>query len=65
MEYQELARVGPGRAVEALDGDAALGIEIPLYTTLEQEAPVRAPYQNNSWVYIQTIHLQKICVKNL
>jgi hypothetical protein len=30
MEYQELARVGPGRAVEALDGDAALGMELPL-----------------------------------
>ena len=39
MEYQELARVGPGRAVEALDGDAALGIEIPLYTTLGAFSP--------------------------
>lgn len=29
MWKQELAWVGPGRAVEALDGDA-LGIELPL-----------------------------------
>ena len=28
--YQELAWVRPGGAVEALDGDAALGIELPL-----------------------------------
>ena len=28
--YQELAWVRPGRAVEALDGDAALGIELAL-----------------------------------